>query len=163
MSAQIKQPGSLTTAEEVLNLKSQIQTLAKGMKDLGTISAEHESLLNKAWEATLQLQDYVGQDAATIEDMEERLTAMEKLCVAAHDNLSEIKEAVDKMSTESSKQDEELYSLFGIEAPPSKWKKIAMIVAGALATIGAVYVGYKYFMGNSEDENKEIAPGIVQI
>lgn len=145
---------SVSQAKKVMKQATQVVVAAKEAsktsQDRG-LEKRVEFLENSIQEAQM----YLSEDSESISDLMEKQKALTLLVESIFQSLQEIQQSVEQLTHQERLEglDEDLIRFLGIEAPKSKWVQIAKMVAAALATAGALYLGYRY-LNQSPDKPK---------
>lgn len=123
--------------------------ISKRLDEQMQIASGHQVGIDKLREGHIslrsdikQLQEFVKEDGETIEDIIEKHNKLTDMIETLYGNLQVIQSMVEKMAAQEPDEDPE-WSILGIEAKKSTWKKILKSVAAAICMVGVSYYAYK--------------------
>ena len=126
-----------------------IIAISKQLDEQMQIASGHQVWIDKLREGhsslrsdIKQLQQFVQEDGETLEDIIEKHNKVTEMIETLYHNLQTIQSMVEKMAAQEPDEDPE-WSILGIEAKKSTWKKILKSVAAAICMVGVSYYAYK--------------------
>lgn len=143
---------SVTQAKKVVKQATEVVVAAKEVKNVPPELGDRVEFLENSIQ---EMQMYLSEDADDICELKKDVAAMTQLIQSVFDSLQKIQQDIAELERQEKVKglDDDLIRFLGIEAPKSKWVQIAKMVAAALATAGALYLGYRY-LNQSPDKPK---------
>lgn len=139
-------------------LQEDVQRLQSGLSD----HAKVKKNLDEAWKAIEQLQVYRDEDnqslSIVVDDIAQRHEELMENLGNVHKELSNaIRSGNISTGGYVQESEENVYSLFGIEAPKETWLDVLKFIVGLAVLAGGAYVAYKHISSKKNQGGSSVA------